>query len=778
MIDRNVLAAPPPPPPPAASSSPKRTTPGAERVETEDEFTFGEIIDLVRDEFRWIWGIAAAFVFVAWVYVWQATPIYSADALLQVDAEKADNISISPVRATLGLGPAGLRTDSEIELLTSRAALAPVVRQFSLDIAAAPDRFPVLGGLAARFARPGQPQRPWFGLSHFAWGGESIDVSTLDVPAGMQGAKLTLLARPDDGFELIGPDGIVLLRGRVGEVARDNGATVLVRKLVARPGTRFNVVRTGELEAVEALGRSVQVKEVGKQSSVLELSYENSDADRASAIANAVIRSYMTQDVQRRQTEATQVIDFLATQLPHVRAEVQRAEEALSRYQGQAGTLRPNEEAQLYLQGSIAVQRQISELELRRTQLLQRYTPENATVAALDRQLGQLRDQKAGFDTRFHNLPNDQRYALGLQRDVKVAEDIYVALLNKMHELRVNRAGISGNVHVVDWALRPNFPVKPRGALIISAGLVLGLACGALFAVVRRKLGGIEDAAYVERTLNLPMFGTVLFSADQAQWDDPNPHRHGFRALLLNGPGRSDPAATRGDVPRPLLVSARPRDMTVETLRDVRTSMQYGLAFARSPVIVVTGPAPGVGKSFVAANLAALNAQAGKRVLLVDADMRRGRLGQFFGLRNEGGLSDLISGQLPLAQAVRATTVDGLSILTAGTRPPNPPQLLTSRNFEALLETLATQYDMVFVDTPPVLAVSDAAIVSSVAGSTVMVLRSGQHSEREIADALTKLQRSGVHILGGVLNAAPRHRSAQYDEAYMRAYLYGDEQFA
>jgi len=215
-----------------------------------------------------------------------------------------------------------------------------------------------------------------------------------------------------------------------------------------------------------------------------------------------------------------------------------------------------------------------------------------------------------------------------------------------------------------------------------------------------------------------------------------------------------------------VLSTARPKDATVESLRSLRTSMQFTMMDARNRVVVLTGPMPGVGKSFLAVNLAVLLAHSDKRVLLIDGDMRRGSLERYLGGNQDNGLSELLSGQISLEEAIRRTEVENLSFISCGHRPPNPSELLMSPRLHQYLEGLSKRYDVILIDTPPILAVTDASITAVHAGSTFLVLRSGMHSEPEIVDAMKQLHNAGVSVRGAIFNAMPARARGTYARGY------------
>ncbi|AXL53492.1 protein tyrosine kinase [Paraburkholderia caffeinilytica] len=765
-----------------------------------------DLLRIVIDQIWWVIGIAGCIILAAVVYSKIATPIYSADALLQVEAQTGNS---TPSQVALSLMPSvgPMHTDAEIEIIKSRAVVEPVVEQFKLNFSVAPKTMPVLGKISSFFARPGHPLGAAFGMTSYAWGGEQFAVSSITVPKPLEGAQLTLRALDQGRYELSDGFGQQILTGVAGQEASGNGVTLLVKTLVARPGTEFYVTRFNQLDAVAGLSSGLQVSEKGRETGVVQLSYMGTDPHAITAITNAVAASYLKQRTDRAQEEASRMLSFLNSELPHLRDEVKKAETALSEYQSRVGSFQPTQEAGVYLAGGLDYEKQIASLRIMRAQLLQRFTAESPEVLQVDSQIAAMMREKARFEDHFTTLPSSERNALALQRDAKVAEEIYVALLNKTQELSISRAGTIGNVHIIDEALLPLSPVRPKSALIISAGTVLGIIAGILFAFCRRTFfTGVADPEFVERRFQLPIFGSIAFSPEQARSDR---QLSAARAAALPSPKstptevsaqssgmarmlRSRSAAGRenkvhvgrqtvvalGKTPmRPLLVKTHPYDSTVESLRGLRATLEFGLVDAPNRIVAITSPAPSDGKSFLCANLAALIAESGKRVLLIDADLRRGRLAQYLGRSPNGGLTELLTGQVDLEVAARATGVDGLHFIATGAYPPNPSEILTSMRFGEILTRFEQEFDLVIVDTPPVLAVADAAVIAHIAGSTVLVMRSGAHTEGHVAETLKKLRRARARVVGGVMNAVPlksHNRNGTYDYAYAYTYSAGD----
>ncbi|MDB5867970.1 MAG: exopolysaccharide transport protein family, partial [Polaromonas sp.] len=227
-----------------------------------------------------------------------------------------------------------------------------------------------------------------------------------------------------------------------------------------------------------------------------------------------------------------------------------------------------------------------------------------------------------------------------------------------------------------------------------------------------------------------------------------------------------------------LLASLLPDDPCIESLRSLRTALQFAMLDASNNLVVFTGPTPGIGKSFTSANFAAVLGVGGKRVLLIDADMRKGHLHQFFDLQRGQGLSELITGTRTLDEVLRRAVAPNLDLITTGTMPPNPAELLMSPAAVKLLQTLSTQYDLVLIDTPPVLAVSDTQVLAPHAGTVFMVARAEVTSLGEVQETTKRLGQAGVQVKGVVFNDldTSRQRYGGYGYKYSR-YRYTNYQY-
>lgn len=218
-----------------------------------------------------------------------------------------------------------------------------------------------------------------------------------------------------------------------------------------------------------------------------------------------------------------------------------------------------------------------------------------------------------------------------------------------------------------------------------------------------------------------------------------------------------------------LITLLNPNSPISEQYRTVRTNLQFAVAGdqpLRSMTVVSSGP--GEGKSTSAANLAVVFAQAGRKVLLVDADMRKATVHKTFGLSNEMGLSNLVSGQQAASSVIQATDVNNLSIITSGPTPPNPAELLNSRRMNVLMEELYQTFDLIVFDLPPVMTVADGLIMASKTDGTVLVVREGVTRKDSVLEAKNRLLQAKARILGVIYNGAEQVNESSY-------YYYSDK---
>lgn len=688
----------------------------------------------------------------ALAYCVLATPIYKVDAVIQVEDSKGSALA-SAAKDLDALFNSESKATTEIELLRSRLVLGQAITALALETVIEPDRFPMIGDAWARYAGATEPSSGWLG---YAWGGEVLEITLLEVPEAWRDQSMTLRSLGRDQFELIGPEGEALGRGRVGVPFRhgegEDQVRCFVRDLRAAPGVTFTVTKMSRVKALMALKESLSATEKGKDSGILLLGLSGPDRDLIVRILNTIANNYVRQNVDRNSAEAEQTLAYLEKAVPQVKQDLTLAENRFNEYRARHDTVDVNKEGELLLQGSVKSETDLLLLQQRRKEQLARFTPEHPSVQALDAQIALLDRERKRYNGQVSALPQTQQEVLRLTRDMQVSQETYTAMLNNMQQLKVVKGGAVGNVRVVDYAERPLEPIEPAKPMILAVGLLLGAFLGIAAVLLRQLLrAGVKSPADIEAKTGLSVFATVPLSPLQGTLGRQRDRKSNQHYLL----------AYKDE-----------QDQAVESLRSLRTTLHFAALDSQSNRLLITGPAPGIGKSFLSTNLAAVFVQSGERVLLIDADMRRGHINEYFGRGRDKGLSDVIAGQSTLDQAIQASQIEGLDLLTTGTIPPNPSELLLHPRFESLLDEVSARYDRVIIDCPPILAVTDAAIIGRYPATVLLAVRFAITPMAEVEAARHRLQQAGVPVHGVLLNAVDAVEGRGQGYAYAYAYAY------
>ncbi|MFM0737926.1 polysaccharide biosynthesis tyrosine autokinase [Paraburkholderia xenovorans] len=728
-----------------------------------DDVPLSSYVDIVMARWRLVLTITLFVFALGLLYVVFGTPVYQVDSTIQVD--DSSSVSKTPLRDIGALLDSQSSSAAELELVRSRKVIDAVVDRLHLNIVAGPRYFPGLGRWMARMYKQDGVADARFGLARFAWGGEHIDVDRFTVLSSTQseadngilmGEKFTLTAQGDGRYVLTDEDDEVVLHGRAGEEAtgiyRKQPVSLRVTTLQARPDTQFRIIRIPRLEAVTQLQTQLNVEEKAKQSGIISVTLEGDDKSRIETILSAVVNAYVQQNKDYRNEEAHATLDSLGRSMPEVRANLERAEAAYTAFRQRSGTVDLDEQGRLLLGQEVDVQTRILDLKQKQIDLVARYSDTHPAVISLEQSLSALQAQDSALKAKAEHLPQTEREGLSLLREVRVNTELYTNLLNTGQQLKIVEEGQIGSVRIVDVPELPVKPVKPRQALVLALSLCVGLALGiaAPFSL-RAVWGRVEHSEQLEQALGVPVYAVIPHSRQQ---------------------GRITRRQRRDDQGLHVLALDIPEDVSVDAVRSLRTTLHFTMAEAHNNVIMVTSSQPGAGKSFLSANLAAVFASGGKRVLLIDADMRRGQAHRYFGVPATPGLPDAITSG-SLERAVKNTSVAGVDVLARGVAA-RSPELLNDGRFKALLETASRCYDIVVVDTPPILALHDAAAIGRLGATTLLCVRYGRSSMPEIREAERRLRNAGIQIGGVVLNDVPR-RQAVYGSYGEGAYAYETE---
>lgn len=699
-----------------------------------DEIDLGKLFNLLLEAKWLIITVTFVFALVGVVYALQSTPIYKADALIQVESK---NTGVSSL-INEGLGEMFTQESSattEIEIIKSRMVLGETVDKLNLTTIAQPKSLPVIGK----------------GLNRLLGEQNSINVTRFEMPDYLTGAgAVTLqLSNQETGeYQLIDSNGKVVLSGFVGELAERGDWRLFVRDIDAQAGDEFVLVKRSRLAAIQWLQTTLSISERSTQTGILQLAFEGESKPQIQAILDDISMNYFMQNVARQSAEAEKSLTFLQKNLPQIKASLNQSEDRLNRFRQQNESVDLGLEAQSALKVVVDLEAQLNELTFKESDISQRFTKDHPSYKSLLDKRDTLLQERERLNRQIQKLPKTQREVLRMTRDVEVNQQIYIQLLNKVQELNIMKASAVGNVRILDTAQVYAHPIKPKKSLIVVLATLLGGMLSVAVVLVKAAFHqGVTSPDEIE-AIGVPVYTSVPKSEMQVSF---------AAATKKGGLGRRKKNDSTG-----LLAKVNPADLSIEALRGLRTSLHFAMLEAKNNIVMISGPAPGVGKSFIATNFAAVAAGAGQKVLLIDADMRKGYLQRSFGLKWDNGLSDFLADKNTKEQVVKASGIDGLDVITRGMVPPNPSELLMHQRFRDLLDWASTQYDLVLVDTPPVLAVTDPSIVGAQAGTTLMVTRFGQNSVKEIEIANDRFKKAGIEVKGVILNAIEKKASNSY----------------
>ena len=718
---------------------------------TDDTIDLKELFFSLIAQWKVILLCVILSIICAVIYLRITTPIYSTDAMVQVEDSKSA-ASAALLGNLSNAIPGGLGTqspaDAEIEILKSRMVLGKVIQNLNLDIHIQNNQDTLLN----RLIEPNDHQVIYKNnLVIFKNDTSEFIIKKLDVPAYYRDQPLQLNFSPEHKFTL-SHNGHIVFTGETNKanIKNDqfgNWNIELFTKATFKQS--FTVRKLSLPTAVNLVRSQYGVSEKGQKSGVIALSYNGTDKEHITHVLNNILSVYQSQNVERKSLESKQTLNFLDKQLPDLKKQLEASEIKFNQFREKYNTVDVTQESELLLKQNVELAKMKIELQQQQAELASKYTNDHPLMVAVNSQLAEIDKKTSEMTQTIKKLPETQRLYLQLYRDVKVNTELYTALLNSYQQLKISEAGEIGNVRIIDQAIEPVEPIKPRSLIVLILSLLIGGFIGVLIALIRNLLkSGIKNALQLEREFSLPVYATVPRSPLQEN-----------RIRLL-----------RKKKSIPILAVNHGHDIAVESLRSMRTAIHFVFNSAKNNLIMISGPAPEVGKSFISTNLATVLTQAGSRVIIIDADLRRGYIHKYFNLDIQPGLSDYLSAGQALDSVIRQTNVPNLSVISRGKSPTNPSELLGSENFKDMLTQLSEQFDYVIIDTPPVLAVTDGIIISQYTGVNIVVARHSKTQIKELEITLNRFEQAGSKVDGFILNDIQRNVGDSYGYKYHYAY--------
>lgn len=695
-----------------------------------DEIDIGRLVGTIIEARWWVLGITALFALAAVIYTLFATPIYSADALVQIEQDAGGSL-VQNLNSALSNKPPA--SDAEIQLIKSRMVLGKTVDDLDLDIGVTKNTFPIFG---AGWDRLQGRQN------------ETVKVTTFTLPKGANEQIFTLSVLGPQQYQLTSDAGFSA-RGEVGKLLQKAGVTLEVSAIKAAEGSEFTVTKFSTLGVINNLQNNLSVTENGKDTGVLSLSFTGEDRNQIRAILNSITRNYLAQNVERKSEEAAKSLAFLAKQLPEVRANLDEAENKLNAFRQDKDSVDLPLEAKAVLDSMVNIDAQLNELTFKEAEISKLYTKAHPAYRTLLEKRRALEEEKNRLSGRVSAMPKTQQEIVRLTRDVESGQQVYMQLLNKQQELKITEASTVGDVRIVDPAIDQPGVLKPKKALIILGSIILGLMLSIVGVLLRSLFNrGIESPQVLEEN-GISVYASIPLSEWQKARDNVTTSK-----------------GTKRFKQSQLLAVGNPTDLAIEAIRSLRTSLHFAMMQASNNVLMMTGVSPSIGKTFVCANLAAVISQTNKRVLMIDCDMRKGYTHELLGTDNVNGLSDILAGQGDFSTCVKPTAITHFDLVPRGQVPPNPSELLMSERFSQLIAWASSRYDLVLIDTPPILAVTDAAVVGRHAGTTLMVARYAVNTLKEVETSLSRFAQNGIQVKGVILNSIFRRATGYQDYGY------------
>ncbi|HBT6877934.1 TPA: polysaccharide biosynthesis tyrosine autokinase [Klebsiella pneumoniae] len=697
----------------------------------EDELDLGRLIGEIIDHRKLIVSITAFFTLLALVYVVFSTPIYQADALIQVEQKQGNAILNNLSQMLPDSQP---QSAPEIALIQSRMILGKTVDDLNLQTIIKKSYFPIFGRGFARLLGENEG---------------SLSISRLYVHnVGNDSVKLKLTVRDGKHYEIDFNN--KKINGYVGQLYENDDFSIKVDKMDAKPGSEYNIYYESRLKAISDLQNTLSVADQGKDTGMLTISLTGEDPSIIERIVESISDNYLAQNIARQAAQDAKSLEFLNKQLPQVRSDLDIAEDKLNQYRRKNDSVDLSLEAKSVLDQIVNVDNQLNELTFRESEISQLYTKEHPTYKALMEKRKTLQEEKAKLNKKVSTMPETQQEILRLSRDVESGRAVYMQLLNRQQELSIAKSSAIGNVRIIDNAVTQPKPVKPKKVLIVLLGFVFGgviSICIVLLRVFLRR--GIESPEQLEE-LGINVYASVPVA----------------EIISKTASKKGTFTKKQNDFDKGLLALVNPTDLAIEAIRGLRTSLHFAMMESRNNILMISGASPNAGKTFISSNLAAVISQSGKKVLFIDTDMRKGYAHKLFNVQPENGLSDYLSKRIELEKVIKQTSIAGLEFISQGMIPPNPAELLMHQRMGEFLNWANEHYDMVILDTPPILAVTDAAVIGNYAGTTLLVARFELNTTKEMTIAFKRFDQSGINVKGCILNGIVKKASSYYGYGY------------
>lgn len=689
----------------------------------DNEIDLREILNLIKREYKIIVLATLLSLLVGIFYAETRSPVYRSTAMIQVNNgsfSQGIGGGRSAMISAMDMSPANV----ESVLLKSPYVLNDVVNQMGLDISISP--------IYKNFFDKK--------ITEFKNRQNKATIGYLNVPDTLLGVPFILIANNNNQYILSAPNGHKILTGYVGRLAvgtyLSESIQIMVTAIHADSGKTFQVMKLPATSVASDLAKNFSIKEEGNDTGVLSLSYTSNDRDSAQKFLNKILTVAVAKNVHQKSEEASKMLQFLSDQLPTLKNQLDKSQKTLSQYGFKSGVFDAVSEAQILKNTLDHLQTSLEEVQFQKMMLLQKFTSVHPVVITATKKENQLVEKINQIKEQLERLPGIGQKEASLQADTKTEGLMYAALLKNIQEMEFVKAGTISSVQILSPASYPVFSIPVEKRNIVFGSIILGMVCSLSFIFLRYILSPVvDDPTIVEEALGVPVSAIIPYSQKQMLYNKTSDRNKNLKTITHS-----------------LLALECPKDISIEGIRSLRTAIQICMLDAKNSVIAITGCSPSVGKSFISSNLAVLIADLGKRVLIIDVDIRLGRLFKTFGVSKVPGLATFLEGKANINQIVQTVIPNKLDVITTGIYPENPSELLSLKAFSDLVENFKASYDVIILDTSPILAVTDPALVLRHSAINLIVLGVGKDQIKEVQHAKNILEKSGVSLTGIVLN--------------------------
>ncbi|MEY0243908.1 polysaccharide biosynthesis tyrosine autokinase [Morganella morganii] len=684
------------------------------RSAASDEIDLLALFKILKSSYLKIGFFTLFFIVIGAAYSFLAIPIYQANATLQYD--KMSQVSLlDQMSDVMPFANSNSQVDSEIEVIKSRMVLGKTVADLNLDTQVAPAGF---------FER--------------LWGDKaSVAISLYSLPEHLIGEPAILTYLGENRYTLHIDNQTV--EGKVGELLKQDEISLLVSSINAEVGQEFTLSKNARYSTIENLRKTLAIAEVGKGTGIINLAIKGADKAENVQILNSIIQNYVDQNTERKKEVTNNTLLFLDEYLPKVKTKLDNYENQLNAFRKKNESIDLSLEAKSALDSALQVEEKLNELTFKEVEIQQLYTRNHPAYQSLLDKRQQLLREKEKISKNIQKLPNTQQQIVRLTRDVESEQAIYNQLVAKQQELSVLNSGITADVRIIDSAESQPNAVAPKKSLILVLATILGFIVGCAYVIAREFFNNkIKDTEDID-ALGVNVYATIPFSTHE-------------KKLIAAGDQRP-------------LALENPADTAVEAIRSLRTSVYFSVMNQGNNLVMISSASPGVGKSFVTSNMAVVLANAGKKVLLIDTDLRKGRIHKAFGLSNKAGLSEYLAQQDITQPTIHHGVIENLDVICRGKNVTHSSELLMGERFKHLLDTVKGQYDIVVIDTTPILAITDSAIIGKYAGTSLLIAYYGVNTVKDIELSLKRFKQNDIEITGVILNGIDA-KSDDYNYVY------------